>query len=421
MSSEPDIHLTAVQNARYALEDALTDASGVEAPETLAQSHYLLWELCLSCGDPGAAMEHLRRAIALHPVKFGSVVPPDTQAILALAVPGDFQANVPLGRLLGAACAVHILWVTHETLLRIELGTLELPPVTATMVVISEAAGHLSAIGMADQIAQFLGLPTFNRGELIARTSRVSVADTLRDITCLVVPPCVLFDNRQQPASHLFPALVRPQQSHAGRGLFLCASPTEFAASVGSPDDDGESGASYVTRFIDYRSRDGLYRKYRVVFVDGEPYPVHLAIHDRWAIWYYNARMENFPDRRDEEARFLGDIDAYLGPEAMTALRHIASRIGLEYFGLDFGQLDDGRLVLFEVETGMLVHADDPPGIFPYKAAAICRIRDAFVAMLSARYSPRPRATVEIGESTLSCSHGAGSAGCGPLVSMRTT
>ena len=36
---------------------------------------------------------------------------------------------------------------------------------------------------------------------------------------------------------------------------------------------------------------DGLFRKYRIVFVDGRPYACHLAIADRWDIWYLNAGM----------------------------------------------------------------------------------------------------------------------------------
>ena len=66
----------------------------------------------------------------------------------------------------------------------------------------------------------------------------------------------------------------------------------------------------FVARFVDYAGDDGLFRKYRVVFVDGKPYACHMAIADRWDIWYLNANMAHSADKRLEEATFMRTFDS---------------------------------------------------------------------------------------------------------------
>ena len=66
-------------------------------------------------------------------------------------------------------------------------------------------------------------------------------------------------------------------------------------------------------------------------------------------------------------------------------LRAIARRIGLDYFAIDCGVMPDGRLVLFEADIAMIVHAMDPPDLFPYKAPQMRKVFDAFRAMLLSR------------------------------------
>ena len=102
----------------------------------------------------------------------------------------------------------------------------------------------------------------------------------------------------------------------------------------------------YVAPFVNYRSADGFWRKYRLVFVGGRPWPYHLAIHSDWAIWYYNARMDLKVWKRAEEARFLQDIRQAFPGRALAALRTIGERVGLDYFEVDCGVLPDGRIVV---------------------------------------------------------------------------
>jgi hypothetical protein len=122
-----------------------------------------------------------------------------------------------------------------------------------------------------------------------------------------------------------------------------------------------------------------------VIFVDRRPFPFHLAIHDHWAIWYYNSGMANDPAKRREEAKFLSNMEAVFPPTAMDALEAIADRVGLDYFGLDCALMPDGRLLVFEVETGMIVHDTDPADVYPYKKEFVPRIFRAVEGMIDAR------------------------------------
>ena len=44
-------------------------------------------------------------------------------------------------------------------------------------------------------------------------------------------------------------------------------------------------------------------------FVDGRPYACHMAIADRWDIWYLNAGMSDSDSKRLEEETFMRTFD----------------------------------------------------------------------------------------------------------------
>jgi ribonucleotide monophosphatase NagD (HAD superfamily) len=152
------------------------------------------------------------------------------------------------------------------------------------------------------------------------------------------------------------------------------------------------SEAFYATEFVDYRSEDGWYRKYRVMFIDREPYPYHLAIGARWLLHYRSADMQADAARREEEAAFLHDPLAALGARAMAALMEIGKRLDLDYAGIDFSLLPDGRILFFEANATMLVHAEDDPR-FACKNQAVGTIMAAVERMLGRRLIGKPIAS----------------------------
>ena len=69
----------------------------------------------------------------------------------------------------------------------------------------------------------------------------------------------------------------------------------------------------------------------------------------------------------------------------MRRCQAVAERVGLDYFGIDCAETPDGRLLLFEGDIAMIVHAMDSPEIFPYKPPQMQKIFAAFRALLQAK------------------------------------
>ena len=378
----PDIQPAAAdfQRARQQLEAALDD------PFLATEAHYLLWEVCQACGDRDGALTHLRAAMKRNPLRTRVGSATTMRSVLALATPGDFQANLPIAMLLDQSTMLHTLWLADpQEIERDPRAAIppDLPPIDCVFITIAEDAQAAPALRAADLLAQELGVPIINNGRRIERLSRTGAALLLEDIVDAVVP-------LQQEASRAglgltppaAPFVIRPRGRHAGDGLALIrdvAALGDYLARDAGPD------AFFVAPFIDYRSQDGLYRKLRVVFVAGVPYPLHMAIHEDWAVWYYNAHMEQQPWKGREEQRFLDDMASAVGDQAMAALHEIGRRVDLDYFGLDCAVMPDGRLLVFEVETGMIVHDDTSPRTAARGESAAVRILRAVEQMIDAR------------------------------------
>jgi glutathione synthase/RimK-type ligase-like ATP-grasp enzyme len=58
--------------------------------------------------------------------------------------------------------------------------------------------------------------------------------------------------------------------------------------------------------------------------------------------------------------------------------------MGLDYAGVDFSLLPDGRVLLFEANATMLVHPEAADGPLAHKNPAIEQILSAFREMLAA-------------------------------------
>ena len=89
----------------------------------------------------------------------------------------------------------------------------------------------------------------------------------------------------------------------------------------------------------------------------------------------------------------MAEFDRDFAPRHGAALASLAERIGLDYVTMDCGETRDSRLLVFEVGNGMIVHAMDPPELFPYKAPQMRKVFAAFEAMLrNASTTRRPAA-----------------------------
>jgi tetratricopeptide (TPR) repeat protein len=249
---------------------------------------------------------------------------------------------------------------------------------------ISEADQGKELLPLAAGLVDRLSRPTVNDPSLIQRTTRDAVADLLEGIPGCRVPKvlrqsagtdlCLATLQAALPGSSSI--LARPAGTHGGDDFEKIGDPVELAAFLAQrPDAD-----RYLVEYIDYRSIDGFFRKYRFIFVDGQILPYHLAIGNDWKLHHDSTDMVNQPWMQREEEAFLNDPAAVFNSAHDQALRTIRQRIGLEFFGIDCALDRSGHLVVFEVNASMLVH-DRNEG-FPYKAPFVLRIKCAFDEML---------------------------------------
>jgi hypothetical protein len=145
----------------------------------------------------------------------------------------------------------------------------------------------------------------------------------------------------------------------------------------------------YLMDYIDIRSPDGYYRKYRFFGIDGEILPYHLAIASHWKVHHWRTDMATTPWMKEEEAAFLETPGAVFGERQTAALRALMQATGLNYVGVDCALDESGNVVVFEANAAMLVHGNNTT--VPDKDKPVRRIKDSFDAMLerhAARTAP---------------------------------
>lgn len=367
------------------LDSRLRLEAAADAPVLRRQAHRMLWEVCQVLQDRDAALAHLQAAIDEDPLftRPGANLAAAQRSVLVLAVPGDFQANLPLDRLFDDNTALHTLWLSDPAaILRDPAAAIpaQLPPTDCVFIAIAEDSRHGEALLAADALARAIGRPVINRGDRIAKLSRAGTAALLRGLPDAVVPSHHLVEHGERlPVA--YPVIIRPLGSHAGQQLERISDDIGLDRYYAAHEDVRRFT---VAPFVDYRSEDGWWRKYRVIFVDGAPYPLHLAIHDDWAVWYYNAGMLGCTAKQSEERRFLGSLQAAFPSRAVSALQEVGRRVGLDYFGLDCSVMPDGRLLVFEIETGMIVHERSGQGLQAHEDPSF-RIRRAVEELIDRR------------------------------------
>jgi tetratricopeptide (TPR) repeat protein len=223
--------------------------------------------------------------------------------------------------------------------------------------------------------------PVLNRPQAVAATARHLIPALLGSVEGVRIPPIWRVATKSgwhANPDFRFPMLVRPLASHGGQGMVLAEGREALA---GLQFDD--IGDVYLSAYEDYRSSDGYFRKYRMIFVDRQPYPYHLAISTLWMVHYVTADMQDHAWKLEEERRFLADPASVLGERGMAAIESIGKRLDLDYGGVDFSILPDGRVLVFEANATMLVHPEKEAGPLDFKNPFVQRILDAFEALLA--------------------------------------
>ena len=310
--------------------------------------------------------------------------------VLALAAATDMGSNMPIEFLLDDSdIELMTLYVMPETELPVAL-----PDHDIAIVIASDSDECRDALRKIDRAVMLWPRPLLNPPRRVCTLDRDKLHRVLDGIAGVEIPATKAVTREQLSqlspsadaccdiaADLAFPVIIRPRGSHAGAGL----AKLDDRDAIERYLDARPEREFFIARFVDYSNRDGLFRKYRIVFIDGRPYACHMAIADRWDIWYLNAGMSASASKRLEEQSFMQTFDIAFARRHAAALNGISKRIGLDYFTVDCAETRDGSLLIFEADNTAIVHDMDPPDIFPYKAPQMQRVFGAFAAMLDRR------------------------------------
>jgi glutathione synthase/RimK-type ligase-like ATP-grasp enzyme len=313
--------------------------------------------------------------------------------LLAFMAPGDFMANTPLEFLLeNSDVRLDMVYLTPDAPVPNRV-----PEHDLAIVAVAESEANRPILHALEPIVRAWHRPVLNRPERIAALSRDGACALLRSAPGIEIPRTVRVGRAQLARLAVgklrleallpgaaFPIIARPLASHAGKGLARLDDEAALRGYLAEQPED----TFYVAPFVDYRSADGMFRKYRVALIEGEAFACHMAISQHWMVHYLNAGMIEDATKREEEARFMAGFDEGFARRHAGALRAITERSGLDYVALDCGETPDGRLLIFEVDVAMIVHMMDPPDLFPYKQPQMRKVCDAFRRMLQRRGAP---------------------------------
>jgi hypothetical protein len=346
--------------------------------------------LLLATGARDTGLELQAAALAQQRLYVRPAARPRTLRLLAFMRHGDFTANTPLDFLLEES-GVELVQCYIDG----PPSPAETPEHDVAFLAIGEAAEAAPLLASLERAFDAWPRPVLNRrADLIAGLTRDGVCERLAGCEGLLSPAVrrlargelLRVADGAAPEATLgpdlgFPFIVRPFGTHAGVGMEKIGSAAELQAYLA-----GEPAQSfYVTAFVDYAGADGLFRKYRVIFIEGRPFLSHMAVSARWMVHYLNADMEANAANRAEEALAMETFESGFAARHAEAFRSLCEAYPFDYFGIDCAETPDGRLLVFEADVALIVHAMDPEAVYPYKKPAMARLFAAFVAMLERR------------------------------------
>ena len=355
--------------------------------------------LLLATGNREKGLEIQAAAVADHQLYRRSVAGKPTLRLLAFMTLGDFTANTPLDFLLeGSGVELISCYIDGPP------SPDATPDHDLAFLAIGESEGAAPLLARLEDALASWPQPVLNaRPQLIAGLTRDGVAErfvghprvlcpTVRRISRAAVLGLATgaIDIADLADGLAYPIILRPLGTHAGHGMEKLSGPGEIDAYLAQH----EAAEFYVTAFHDYSGADGLFRKLRVVFIGGRPFIAHMAVSENWMVHYLNAHMDQSEAKRAEEAAMMATFDGGFADRHAEAFGALCETYPLDYFGIDCAETADGRLLVFEADVAMIVHAMDPEDLYPYKKPAMRRLFDAFVGHLREAAVADPKRSV---------------------------
>jgi glutathione synthase/RimK-type ligase-like ATP-grasp enzyme len=303
-----------------------------------------------------------------------------TLRLLVIMGPGNMQDNTPIEFVLdGSDIQTNILYLLPD-----EAFPEALPEHDVAFIAVGESDKNAALLAQLDARMPCWPRPVVNPPRAIPHCARDTCFDLLKSIPGVSMPRTQRLRLGDAPEMD-FPITIRPIDTQGGEGLQRLHSDAELTAYRAAHP----AQTYYAAQYVDYQSSDGLYRKLRIVLIDGAPYICHMAISSHWMVHYLSAGMADSAEKRLEEQRLMEDFDQDFAQRFQVQLREIARALQLDYVTIDCAEGPGGELLVFEADSRGIIHAADPVHIYPYKPAVMQKAFDAFAALLWSRAQAR--------------------------------
>lgn len=361
----------------------LAQALWVEAAENQNSANaWMNLAVALECiGDVQGAQNAQNVALSLSSI---FVRPPSknpvSMRVLCLKVPGNLSSNAPLDCLFenDDVELIDYFFNPHST----DFDFSKLPPCDVIVGAMGYALNRQAWLEKLNQALQHVKKPMVNSISAILNTRRDQASRLMQNVQNVLMPLQFLFSKQEVqalssnantlPKGLAYPLIIRPENSHGGKNLEKisdCAQLLDYLSRV-------DCAHYFLSSFVDYQNQEGLYSKMRIAVVNGKAYPVHMAVSSKWVVHYVNAFMQNAPENRKKERLWMENFEEFAKPYE-NLWQTLKEKIGLDYCCVDCAQMPNGDLLIFEFDHISVVHDMDDPLRFPYKSAAIARIKDA--------------------------------------------
>ena len=209
-------------------------------------------------------------------------------------------------------------------------------------------------LGIAERITSQVDVPVINHPKYTNKTRKEALWQLYGDRKDIQVPKTIRVSPRRladieqivdsgemQP-----PFLFKEAAGLEAQSTFLVDSPPQIRELERFAFDGRDY---YMTAFIDYRSRDRLYRKYRFFVIGGRVLPGYLIVANHWSILNDTQAKSTFEKLsaavKSEEQTFL---KTFRGRQ-FAVFKDMYKTLGLDFFGIDCGFNSAGIPILFSV------------------------------------------------------------------------
>lgn len=244
------------------------------------------------------------------------------------------------------------------------------------------------ALDRLESIVRTYSVPMLNEVGAVRRSARTTLQDVIRsgDADRVRVPLTTRFAGTRvallghiESAGHVWPVLLRPVGTHGSRGLTKVDSASHLREIGIIPSD------ALVSDFVDFRSGDGLFRKYRMIWIDGTIFRRHIIAGLEWNVTGPSrlAMVE-----RPETIRAEKDFLASSGDGLDKRVAELFRIVGLDFGVIDFAVSDSGEITVFELNGTFQISGSVPPEYraeLAYLEANNTLILDALLALIARR------------------------------------